>query len=446
MSLEDLDNNGTTEIIVPVGAAVYTLDGIGDGTFGPATSYAPGGDTLTIVDLNDDGNKDIVTAMSTIDRVFTLLGRGDGGFDDRDDFEIAIEGFPRSVEVGHFDADGVLDLVTANRNDSSISILRGIGDGTFAAPTYFDVPFPQHMALGDLNQDGNLDVIATSPSLDIITVLLGSGDGTFHSSQSFATANGPWIVSLVDVNNDDVLDAVSANGDGDGTVSVLIGTGTGEFENAISFPVGSFPRDLSLRDVNGDGNIDVIVPTESFVAGEWEVMFTVFLGRGDGVFDEAGEYSISDGRNGRVAIEDLNQDGISDVVITFLTTIFDPNVSGGGATVWFGQGDGTFTEAATYSTGGSPQTVEIIDINADGHLDLVILNNAFGQGVVSVLFGTGGGNLGARSEFAVGLRPEWLSIGDLDGDGDTDLVTPTRLLSSPGQGGIATKLNKTITS
>src|SRR5437868_7036360 len=64
-----------------------------------------------------------------------------------------------SVAVGDFNGDGKPDLVTANSNDDTISILPGTGTGTFGPATDFnagDGAFS--VAVGDFNNDGKLDL------------------------------------------------------------------------------------------------------------------------------------------------------------------------------------------------------------------------------------------------------------------------------------------------
>jgi hypothetical protein len=46
---------------------------------------------------------------------------------------------PTAVAVGDFNGDGNLDLVTANVNNNTVSVLFGRGDGTFQAPVNYAV-------------------------------------------------------------------------------------------------------------------------------------------------------------------------------------------------------------------------------------------------------------------------------------------------------------------
>jgi hypothetical protein len=74
--------------------------------------------------------------------------------------------WPVSVAVGDFNGDGKLDMVTANHNSGTVSVLLGNGDGSFASATDYAIPnSPLFVAVGDFNGDGKLDlaVVADTP-------------------------------------------------------------------------------------------------------------------------------------------------------------------------------------------------------------------------------------------------------------------------------------------
>ena len=99
---------------------------------------------------------------------------------------------PQAVAVGNFDTGSTLDLVVANYGSSTISVLRGIFDGTFqAAPNFSTGGGPLSMAVGDFNEDGNLDVVTAN--LSDLSVLLGNGDGTFQTAQSLGIGTKPAV-------------------------------------------------------------------------------------------------------------------------------------------------------------------------------------------------------------------------------------------------------------
>ena len=87
----------------------------------------------------------------------------------------------RSEAVGDFNGDGIPDLVTANFNTGEVSVLLGVGDGSFRAARAFPAgrnPFA--VAVGDFTGDGILDLAVTNFNSSTVSILLGNGDGTFQ--------------------------------------------------------------------------------------------------------------------------------------------------------------------------------------------------------------------------------------------------------------------------
>lgn len=117
-----------------------------------------------------------------------------------------------------------------------VLLLDTFGPAIAAQGPLFAAPFlsfdtggaPSSIALGDLNGDGKLDIVVANADSNTVSVLLGKGDGTLGPRSSYAAGNRPFSVTIGDLNGDRKLDLVVANTDSN-TVSVLLGNGDGTF-------------------------------------------------------------------------------------------------------------------------------------------------------------------------------------------------------------------------
>ncbi len=317
---------------------------------------------------------------------------------------------PSIVAVRDLNGDGHPDLAVADYRSNTVSILLGNGDGTFAAATTVTVgSSPSSVILVDLNGDGHPDLVTsnyTSPGS--VSVLLGNGDGTFGTKTDLAVGNEPNSVAAGDLNGDGKLDLVTADYAGD-TISVLLGNGDGTFGAAAATAAGSGPNWAALGDLNGDGHLDVAV------ADRHDDTVGVLLGNGDGTFAPVVAYGLGAGTQlpFTLSIGDLNGDKHLDLAVGDSTSH--------DVTVLLGNGDGTFpsTPTGSYAVGGDPQSIAIGDLNGDGNADLVA---AATGGGASLLLGNGDGSFASATALSAGTTPDSAAIADLNGDSAKDVV------------------------
>ena len=136
---------------------------------------------ITVVDLNRDGNSDLAVVGASSFDVTTILGDGRGQFAAKAR-NVSLGGISRSVAAGDFDGDGIPDLVTANFASSTVSILRGKGDGSVQPAVDFWVgDAATGVAVGDFNGDRRPDVVSGRLRDDHLALLINDspkqGDG-----------------------------------------------------------------------------------------------------------------------------------------------------------------------------------------------------------------------------------------------------------------------------
>jgi hypothetical protein len=170
---------------------------------------------------------------------------------------------------------------------------------------------------------------------------------------------------------------------------------------------GTFPVGLAINDFNADGKADLAFANAQTVGDA-----SVLLGKGDGTFGTRSTYGAGWLAHS-LTTADVNNDGKPDLLVG----------SGHEATVsvLLGNGDGTFQDRLIVPTADiQPTGLAVADLNGDGNADLVVANSLSSS--VSVFFGRGDGTFGSRSDYSVGVTPDFVALGDFDGSGTLDLV------------------------
>jgi MYXO-CTERM domain-containing protein len=170
---------------------------------------------------------------------------------------------------------------------------------------------------------------------------------------------------------------------------------------------------VAIGDVTGDGRSDVVAVTDGLDVLVYAQQANGSLAAPDAYpFDQAGS------RFGLVLV-DLDEDGLLDVVVGH----------GSGISILLADGVGGLGDATTF-TDLDANTVTSLDVDLDGHADVVSLGWTRGA---TIFFGDGEGGVARTAALATkasGYNDQ--EVGDLDGDGDDDLaVMSGQLYATP---------------
>ena len=298
----------------------------------------------------------------------------------------------------------VLATAVLNSQGSATRVLMlPVGNYSIEAAFQGTAPYAASVsAPHSLVVEGN-SAYATKATLTSVT----GSKGTYALGASLAS-HGPQTPTGSLVFND------TANNRTLGSIA-LAATPQGGYQpfGLITTGSKSAPNDLAVGDFNGDGIPDLVAPDSA------TGVVAVFLGKGDGTFAAAVNYSTGPGsRPLAVAVGDLNGDGKQDLAVALGNKA--------AVAILMGKGDGTFAAASTVVTAAAslyyPVALVIADLNHDGRLDIATGNNSVGA---SVLLGNGDGSFQPYKPLGSSKGPTWIAAGDFNNDGIPDLAATT---------------------
>lgn len=266
------------------------------------------------------------------------------------------------------------------------------------------------LATGDLNSDGNLDVVAAGAE-GTVSVLLGSGNGSLALRAQYAVQDWPRSIRLVDLNGDKILDLLHTNGLG---LIVMEGLGDGTLRQVGERLPMMGAGAVLAKDLNRDGIEDLVVVSHSNVVYNAAVL----IGQGSLRFGPPVSHPTCTGSNHAV-LADLNNDGVTDIAVTCMAHYMDGAPPTRQLAVLLGNGGGSFRPARILELPGDPYSVAAGDLDQDGNTDLVI--QSFRAPSLFLLFGDGTGSFTIRTLSHGGARI-YAVLADFDSDGSLDIA------------------------
>ncbi len=429
----DIDLDGDIDLVLGSwGRGVRLLENNGSTSFTDTSAQhvTPSPDrvrVLKLADFDGDADLDILSVGSEdpngrggLDHLY--LNDGAGNFvasGSAPDFQAPT--LTLAVAVGDFDGDGDVDAVFAGEVERMRTYFN-VGNGRLedvdkpAIPE--DIQATTCVDAADIDRDGDIDLCISNEG-QRLRLYVNDGRGKFSdvtNSQMPKTHGGAIAALFVDVDGDQYPDLVVGS-------ELYLNDRTGRFTlSALGVTAFhySVTRAIAAGDVNGDGHNDIVI-------GKQMVRNRLYLGDGRGGFVDATSSSMPIDTDDTRALElgDVDGDGDLDIVLGNYAAY-----SGylGHNRLYINDGQGVFRDAPKkieVSTGFTEE-VELFDADGDGDLDIVFANiwmDALGD-PSEILLNDGQGNFKRKVNGLPYLRTlsEDVAVGDIDEDGDLDLV------------------------
>ncbi|MCA9128356.1 MAG: VCBS repeat-containing protein, partial [Planctomycetales bacterium] len=275
------------------------------------------------IDLNGDGNEEVLAVNENNDRLKLFVGDNLGNLTRQRD--LLTGRAPKAVTTADLDGDGQLELITANRADRSVTVFSGDLEQGYTGVDYAVPGATIDVAAADIDGDGNVDVVVLDDANNSLWVFSGNGTNTLDTPTAIPLGDTPKRLELADATGDGSIDAVITLPDSN-RVMILSGIGFQPVNPPVYVDLASSPDDVKIIDLNDDGHPDLAV---TLPEGN---TLSVHYGRGNNQFAKAQLINVGASPT-RVAATDADEDGRMDLVVTnsgdstasVIYNRFDPN-------------------------------------------------------------------------------------------------------------------------
>ncbi|MCP4857295.1 MAG: DUF4347 domain-containing protein, partial [Fuerstiella sp.] len=359
-------SQGTGGALQALGSTTVTITAVNDApnfdtasfTTHTITTGADGASSTVAMDIDGDGDPDVLSADQNIDQIAWYENDGSGSFIATHVVSTNADAVI-SVTAADVDGDGDMDILSASFSDNKVAWYENDGAENFTEHT---ITTGANGALvvttADVDGDGDMDVLSASQTDDTVTWYENDGSQNFSKHDISTGADKVKSITTADVDGDGDIDVLSASYNDD-KIAWYENDGSEGFTEHVITTGANGAQSVTTADIDGDGDLDVLSAsslddTVAWYENDGSQGFTQHLVTAGAVYSEGAR---------SVTTADMDGDGDLDVL---LAAYIDFSI------VWYeNDGSETFTEHLVTSDADQAKWITTGDMDGDGDLDIL---------------------------------------------------------------------------
>jgi hypothetical protein len=367
---------------------------------------------LLATDVDGDSKVDIICATPDMDRLAWYKNLGNATFGPEQVFSLTADNVS-TIALGDIDGNGKQDLVSASPNNHTVAWYKNTGAGfTGELPISRTTLYPNKAVAGDLDGDGDPDLAVSSHGDNKVSWIKNPGGNSdmasLHQIVVSNTLRGARNVNIIDIDKDGDFDITAESWfqQNNITFTSLVwfkNNGSGSFIQETLLPNNDTNGLMSLADIDNDGDTDIVT--------HYGTTLNVLKNNGSGAFSAAQPMAVTIYSQYTTMLFDyVDTDAILDMIL----------INNSSGRYFKGTGQGNFATPLNIPGIIANAKYKLFDRNGDGHKDLMYIKNYSSQYGTFYKNPTGNFNTPGSSEIAGTVSD--LYVHDLNNDGSQDLI------------------------
>ncbi|CAF3954818.1 unnamed protein product [Adineta steineri] len=313
--------------------------------------------SMVIVDVNEDNHADIVIGDRANSHLIIFLNSANNQFNN---------GIPHDIDFGIcylFEADmnndNKIDFIGFQGGSSTLMIIiYNTGNGTFNRTKTLKMNSKiKYIDLADINQDNYIDIVVVYSGIPGVYIVFNMANGNFSNETRYEMKDLVNRFKVLNIHDNQRFNLIL--GYNDGNVSILFGNHNKSFIDEVNYSPESLVHTILLNDIDNDNNTDIIIGNR-----DRDFNFQILFKENSDTFYQSFKYPV-ELDNTFLIKGDLNNDQQSDIILG--------HNSHQRIGLYFNVGNRTFINSTIYSTDFEPQNAQLVDINNDGHMEIILI-------------------------------------------------------------------------